>query len=63
MLLTDPAERQRAIDVVDYIAGAVEEMEPHTLAMLRRIRSVLGLPRLGALTSGDPLESAQSAAQ
>ncbi|MCW2275623.1 alpha/beta fold hydrolase [Rhodoblastus acidophilus] len=63
LLLTDPAERQRAIDVVDSIAGAVEEMEPHTLAMLRRIRSVLGLPRLGALTSGDPLESAQSAAQ
>ena len=31
-MLSDPAERERAIDVVEYIAGAVEEMEPQTIA-------------------------------
>ncbi|MDR3495106.1 MAG: DUF3141 domain-containing protein [Ancalomicrobiaceae bacterium] len=45
-LLKGADERTRAIAVVDYIVGAVEEMEPHTLAAIQRFRSVLELPPL-----------------
>ena len=34
-LLPNREERQSAIEVVEYIAGSVEEMEPHTIQMLR----------------------------
>jgi hypothetical protein len=63
LLLPEPAERQRAIAVVDYIAGAVEEMEPRTVEMLRRMRSVLGLPALSAPALTDPLEPGRTAAE
>ncbi len=59
-------ERDKAVSVVEYIAGDVEDMEPHTLHMLNRIRVALDLPRLdaGAATI-DPLaeegEEAESA--
>jgi len=61
LLLPEPEERARAIAVVDYIAGAVEEMEPHTLEMLGRIRAALDLPKMVAPPPVDPL--ARSAAQ
>jgi pimeloyl-ACP methyl ester carboxylesterase len=61
LLLPEPAERRRAIDVVEYIAGSVEEMEPHTIHMLQRMRSVLGLGELITPTPRDPLEDAQAA--
>ena len=42
-LLSDPAERQRAIEVVEFIAGAIEEMEPATIQLVQRFHSALGL--------------------
>lgn len=62
LLLPTAAERQRAIGVVDFIAGPIDEMEPHTVEMLGRIRAVLGLPAMSAPPLLDPLD-AQTAAQ
>jgi pimeloyl-ACP methyl ester carboxylesterase len=56
-LLSDPSDRQRAIDVVEYIAGIVEEMEPQTIKTLEKMRTVLGLPaRVISGGAVDPLE-------
>jgi hypothetical protein len=61
-LLPSPAEREKAIAVVEFVAGAVEEMEPHTIEALQNLRAVLGLPPLALPdTARDPLESAPSA--
>jgi len=57
-LLSDPEERRNAVEVVEFIAGAVEEMEPHTLDMLQRFHSVLDLPSILAMVIGDPLNTA-----
>ncbi|ARN81686.1 DUF3141 domain-containing protein [Methylocystis bryophila] len=55
-LLKTPQERLDAIGAVEFVAGAVEEMEPRTLAMLQKIRAVLELPPLVAnLAQQDPL--------
>jgi len=67
LLLTTPEQRQKAIDVVQYIAGAVEEMEPYTIQTMQRFRSVFGLSPLEMrVPTKDPLqqqpESAESAA-
>lgn len=43
-LLPDMDERQKAAGIVEFIAGAIEEMEPHTIQALQRFRRVLGLP-------------------
>jgi pimeloyl-ACP methyl ester carboxylesterase len=45
-LLPERADRQKAIDVVQYIAGSVEEMDPQSIQTLGRIRAALGLPGL-----------------
>jgi hypothetical protein len=45
-LLTEAAEREQAMAVVEFIAGAIEEMEPHTLQTLQRLRAALGLSPL-----------------
>ena len=45
-LLVDPEERRKAVEVVEYIAGAIEEMEPGTIRMVQRFRAALGLPAL-----------------
>jgi pimeloyl-ACP methyl ester carboxylesterase/tellurite resistance protein len=45
-LLPDEDERQKAIGVVEFIAGALEEMDPQTIHALQRFRRVLGLPPL-----------------
>ena len=42
-LLPDREDRQKAIDVVEFIVGSVEEMDPQSIQMLERIRAVLGL--------------------
>ncbi len=47
-LLPEGDDRVRAIGVVEFIAGAVEEMEPLTVETLQRFRRVLGLPSLDA---------------
>jgi hypothetical protein len=43
-LLPSFEERRRAIDVVEYIAGSMEEMEPRTLKILQRFHAALSLP-------------------
>ncbi|MGD9656270.1 MAG: DUF3141 domain-containing protein [Methylocystis sp.] len=51
-------ERRRhdAIDVVEYIAGSVDDMEPYTIRMLQRFRAVLGLPPIAlSVSTRDPL--------
>jgi hypothetical protein len=45
-LLRERQERERAIERVEYIAGAVIEMEPRTIEILQKMRSTLGLPVL-----------------
>ena len=55
-LLPDKAERRKAIEVVEYIAGAVEEMEPKTIQMVQRFHAALGLPGLALpAPTKDPL--------
>jgi hypothetical protein len=60
-LLSDPEERRNAVEVVEFIAGAVEEMEPHTLEVLQRFHSVLDLPSILAMIIGDPRSTAPKA--
>jgi transcriptional regulator with AAA-type ATPase domain len=44
---------------VEFIAGALEEMEPHTIQTLQRFRRVLTLPPLEARPADtDPLAAA-----
>ncbi len=45
-LLPTEAERRKAIEVVEFIAGSIEEMEPKTLQMVQRFHAALGLPGL-----------------
>ncbi len=61
-LLPDMAERQRAIEVVEYIAGAVEEMEPSTIQLVQRFHAVLGLPGMALpAPRQDPLKISNGA--
>ncbi len=49
-------ERSKAVGVVEFVAGAIEEMEPRTVHMLQRIRKTLGLPPIETnLSLGNPL--------
>jgi pimeloyl-ACP methyl ester carboxylesterase/tellurite resistance protein len=54
-LLKAKDERTQAIAVVEYIAGPLNEMEPHSLRMLSRFREVLGLAPLDLFPVEDPL--------
>jgi pimeloyl-ACP methyl ester carboxylesterase/tellurite resistance protein len=56
ILLPGEAERSKALEVVEYIAGPIEEMEPETIKMLQRFRHALGLPPIQTtLATLDPL--------
>ncbi len=58
VLLPTPELRQKAIDTVQYIAGAVEEMEPSTIKTMQRFRRVLELPSLELYApTSDPLQA------
>jgi pimeloyl-ACP methyl ester carboxylesterase len=60
-LLPELEDRQRAVEVVEYVAGAVEEMEPATIQLVQRFHSVLGLPGLALPAPGqDPLKRRKS---
>ena len=60
-LLPEREDRQRAIEVVEYIAGAVEEMEPATIHLVQRFHSVLGLKGLALpAPRQDPLRKSES---
>ena len=49
-------ERAKALGVVEYIAGSIEEMEPGTIKMLQRFSQVLDLPQIETnLIATDPL--------
>ena len=69
VLLRTKSERQKAVDVVEYIAGPLDEMEPHTIHALQAFRRVLELPSLAAMAAredplaGDEQEPQQTAAE
>ena len=54
-LLKTKADRELAAKVVQFIPGAMDEMEPHTLAKLQEFRKVLGLAKATADVTEDPL--------
>ncbi len=57
-LLKTPQERTDAVGAVEFVAGAIEEMEPRTLHMLQEVRKTLDLPPIAAnIAAQDPLTS------
>ncbi len=57
-LLPDAESRRLAAAVVQYVPGAIDEMAPHTLATLQRMRETLGLPHATEDVTEDPLAPA-----
>ena len=61
-LLAEREDRTRAIEVVEYIAGAIEEMEPATIQLLQRFHASLGLPGMAVpAPRQDPLKRSETA--
>ena len=54
-LLPEAEERARALRVVRYIPGRIDEMAPHTFETLRRMAEVLGQPPITDDVMDDPL--------
>ncbi|WBU54200.1 DUF3141 domain-containing protein [Paracoccus sp. SCSIO 75233] len=57
-LLNEKADRETALQVVQYIPGRLDEMSADTLALLDRFRKVLGLGPITADVLEDPLTDA-----
>jgi len=55
LLLSTPEERDRALRVVRYVPGRIDEMAPHTFETLRRMADVLGLPAFSDDVTENPL--------
>ncbi len=53
LLLKTREAREKAIKVIEFIAGSVEEMEPHTIQSVQRFHTALGLSGL-ALPKATP---------
>jgi tellurite resistance protein len=47
LLLKNTEDRLSALDVVNHILGARDEMEPHSLELIQRMESLLGAPENG----------------
>ncbi|MFS8035939.1 DUF3141 domain-containing protein [Xanthobacter sp. AM11] len=62
-LLRTPEERRLAVEVVQFVPGPLDEMEPRTLSMLQRFRHVLGLQPTTTDVLTDPLAPVVEAAQ
>jgi pimeloyl-ACP methyl ester carboxylesterase len=63
-LLPNFEERTRAVAAVEYVAGAIDEMEPRTVHMLQRIRRALDLgPIETNLALANPLEAVEGQLQ
>ena len=63
-LLPEREDRKRAVEVVEYIAGSIEEMEPATIQLLQRFHSSLGLPGMALpAPRQDPLKQSETAAR
>jgi hypothetical protein len=61
-LISERQERQDAIDVVEFIAGSVDDMEPYTIRTLQRFRAVFALPPIAlSVATRDPLAKATTA--
>jgi pimeloyl-ACP methyl ester carboxylesterase len=54
-LLADASERKLAMKVVQYISGALDDISPDLVALLERMRDVLGLETLDDFVQDDPL--------
>ena len=63
-LVRSETEKQKAVLAVEYVAGSIDEMEPHTFKMLQKIRNTLGLePIVTNLAFSDPLRIENDARQ
>lgn len=55
LLLPRQADRELALQVVQFVPGLIEEMSPRTLSLLQRFHEVLGVPPLTGDVTEDPL--------
>jgi len=54
-LLPAAEDRELAVRIVQFVAGPIEEMAPRTLALIQRVRALLGLPPATEDVLQDPL--------